>query len=84
MVKKFKNIIILKSIFLRSYKDVIYRSYVVNQLQLKKSNIENSIKKHQTELKVLQDTIDNINDGMFNFCMNINLQNPQKHSAIQF
>ncbi len=84
MVKKFKNIIILKSIFLRSYKDVRYRSYVVNQLQLKKSNIENSIKKHQTELKVLQDTIDNINDGMFNFCMNINLQNPQKHSAIQF
>ena len=84
MVKKFKNIIILKSIFLRSYKDVIYRSYVVNQLQLKKSNIENSIKKHQTELKVLQDTIDNIDDGMFNFCMNINLQNPQKHSAIQF
>jgi hypothetical protein len=50
---------------LKSYKDLKYRAYVINQLQAKKSNIEASIKKQQAELKILTNTIDSINDGNF-------------------
>jgi hypothetical protein len=52
---------------LKSYKDLKYRAYVINQLQAKKSNIEASIKKQQAELKILTNTIDSINDGNFFF-----------------
>ncbi len=52
---------------MKSYKDLKYRAYVINQLQAKKSNIEASIKKQQAELKILTNTIDSINDGNFFF-----------------
>ncbi len=55
--------VFLKEIFLRSYNDTQYRSYVLNQLGIKKSGIERSIKKQQDDVKVLEDTIENISDG---------------------
>lgn len=55
--------VFLKEIFLRSYNDPQYRSYVLNQLGIKKSGIERSIKKQQDDVKVLEDTIENISDG---------------------
>ncbi len=36
---------------------------MLNQLGIKKSGIERSIKKQQDDVKVLEDTIENISDG---------------------
>ncbi|RNA22696.1 Circadian locomoter output cycles kaput [Brachionus plicatilis] len=52
----------LGSIFLRSFNDIEYRNYVLSQFKLKKQKIESTIKKHQEELKILEETMDNIRD----------------------
>jgi len=63
MVMILNLFVFLKEIFLRSYNDTQYRSYVLNQLGIKKSGIERSIKKQQDDVKVLEETIENISDG---------------------
>ena len=50
---------------MKSYNDMQYRQYVLNQLDNKKISIENSIKQQQDELKILEMTIDNIKDSKF-------------------
>jgi hypothetical protein len=53
---------------MKSYNDLNYRTYVLNQFKIKKSKIENIILKHQEELKILEETMENIKDGMV--CLN--------------
>ena len=50
---------------MKSYNDMQYRQYVLNQLDNKKISIETSIKKQQDELKILEVTIDNIKDSEY-------------------
>lgn len=52
----------LANIFLRSYNDIQYRKYVVRQFGIKKLSIERSIKKQQQDMKILEDTIENVKD----------------------
>ncbi|CAF0900399.1 unnamed protein product [Brachionus calyciflorus] len=52
----------LGSIFLRSFNDIDYRNYVLNQFKMKKQKIENTIRQHQEELNILEETMDNIRD----------------------
>jgi hypothetical protein len=50
---------------MKSYNDLNYRTYVLNQFKVKKAKIESIITKHQEELKILEETMENIKDGMF-------------------
>ena len=50
---------------MKSFKDIKYRNYVLKQLRMKKTQIENIIRKKQDELKVLEATMENIVDGNF-------------------
>ena len=51
---------------MKSYNDLNYRTYVLNQFKSKKATIESIIKKHLEELKILEETMDNIKDGKHN------------------
>ena len=50
---------------MRSYNDISYRHYVLNLLRNKRNGVQKSISKQQDELKILDETIDNINDRKF-------------------
>lgn len=52
----------LAAIFLRSFHDVAYRSYVLKQLHVKKAGVERVIKKNQNDLVTLTQTIESISD----------------------
>ena len=54
----------VQTIFMRSYSDRNYRAYVLNQFKMKKQKIESIIEKHQEELKILEETMENIIDGL--------------------
>ena len=49
---------------MKSYSDLNYRTYVLNQFKVKKAKIESIITKHQEELKILEETMENIKDGL--------------------
>lgn len=80
----------LAEIFLRSYKDPRYRTYVLAQLDGKKRGVERMLKKHQSDLKTLEETIENISDSKklimwisdFQKCKLINEANNQQTKQI--
>jgi hypothetical protein len=48
---------------MKSYYDLKYRAYVLSQFRMKKNKIEALIRKNQEELKILEETMENISDG---------------------